>query len=134
MNTPWAPAPPAGAGERLDVGTADRTGRVLPLGPYVDHVQTEPVLADHAVQAAVFPSATLSPRRRRIRCWFHRYGVPGVSLLRHAMLANQITSAALVSFGARDEQSSSGEVISMSWGRDLRPPLTALGVDPVGNG
>jgi hypothetical protein len=44
--------------------------------------------------------ASLSPRRRRIRSWFHRYGVPGVSLLGQAMLPSQITSAALITFGA----------------------------------
>ncbi|KZE95404.1 hypothetical protein AVP42_00380 [Agromyces sp. NDB4Y10] len=41
-----------------------------------------------------------SPRRRRLRERFDRYGVPGVSLLGQTILPSQITSAAMVSFGA----------------------------------
>ena len=41
-----------------------------------------------------------SPRRQRLRRAFDRYGVPGVSLLGPTILPTQITSAAMVSFGA----------------------------------
>lgn len=44
--------------------------------------------------------APLSPRQRRTRRAFERYGVPGVSLLGPFLLPTHFTSAALVSFGA----------------------------------
>jgi len=41
-----------------------------------------------------------SPRRQRLRRVFDRYGVAGVSLLGQTILPSQVTSAAMVSFGA----------------------------------
>lgn len=41
-----------------------------------------------------------SPRRQRLRAQFDKYGVAGVSLLGQTILPSQITSAAMVSFGA----------------------------------
>lgn len=41
-----------------------------------------------------------TPRRRRLRNLFDKYGVAGVSLLGQTVLPSQITSAAMVSFGA----------------------------------
>ncbi|WP_413318669.1 hypothetical protein AA0Z99_01150 [Agrococcus sp. 1P02AA] len=41
-----------------------------------------------------------SPRRQRLKRMFDRFGVPGVSLLGQTLLPSQITSAAMVSFGA----------------------------------
>jgi len=40
------------------------------------------------------------PRRERLRKAFDKYGVAGVSLLGQTILPSQITSAAMVSFGA----------------------------------
>lgn len=42
----------------------------------------------------------LSPRRQKLKQRFDRYGVAGVSLLGQTLLPSQITSAAMVSFGA----------------------------------
>nr|WP_241429028.1 hypothetical protein [Agrococcus sp. ARC_14] len=42
----------------------------------------------------------LSPRRQRLKRMFDRFGVPGVSLLGQTLLPSQITSGAMVSFGA----------------------------------
>ncbi len=42
----------------------------------------------------------LSARRERLRRMFDRYGVPGVSLLGQTFLPSQITSGAMVGFGA----------------------------------
>lgn len=42
----------------------------------------------------------LTPRRQKIKQRFDRYGVAGVNLLGQAVLPSQITSAAIVSFGA----------------------------------
>ena len=41
-----------------------------------------------------------SPRRQRLKRMFDRFGVPGVSLLGQTVLPSQITSGAMVSFGA----------------------------------
>jgi hypothetical protein len=41
-----------------------------------------------------------SPRRQRLKRMFDRFGVPGVSLLGQTLLPSQITSGAMVSFGA----------------------------------
>ncbi|MFC0358270.1 hypothetical protein ACFFHC_00375 [Kytococcus schroeteri] len=41
-----------------------------------------------------------SPRRRRFRRAFDRWGVPGVSLLGQTMLPSQVTSALMVGLGA----------------------------------
>lgn len=41
-----------------------------------------------------------SPKRQRLRRMFDRFGVPGVSLLGQTFLPSQITSAAMVGFGA----------------------------------
>jgi CHASE2 domain-containing sensor protein len=42
----------------------------------------------------------VSPRRARLSRMFDRFGVPGVSILGQTVLPSQITSAAMVSFGA----------------------------------
>lgn len=42
----------------------------------------------------------LSPRRQKLKDRFDRYGVIGVSLLGQLILPTQITSAAIISFGA----------------------------------
>lgn len=42
----------------------------------------------------------LSPRRRKVKAMFDRFGVPGVSLLGQWVLPSQITSSLMVSFGA----------------------------------
>ena len=41
-----------------------------------------------------------SPRRQRLKRMFDRFGVPGVSILGQTLLPSQITSGAMVSFGA----------------------------------
>lgn len=41
-----------------------------------------------------------TPRRARLKRMFDRFGVPGVSLLGQTILPSQITSGAMVSFGA----------------------------------
>ncbi len=80
------------------------------------------------------PATALSPRRRRIRRWFHRYGVPGVSLLGQTMLPSQITSAALVSFGARRRAVIFWQIISIVLWGTIFATLATLGVDLLGDG
>lgn len=61
------------------------------------------VLTSHSVRERATASRTTptrSARRERLRRAFDRFGVPGVSLIGQTFLPSQLTSAALVSFGA----------------------------------
>ena len=58
-----------------------------------------------------------SPRREKLRARFDRYGVPGVSLAGQLLLPSQITSAAMVSFGASKNAVILWQIISIViWG------------------
>lgn len=72
-----------------------------------------------------------SPRRAKLRRSFDRYGVAGVSLLGQTILPSQITSAAMVSFGANRNTVIMWQVISIIlWGVAFGV-LAALGVSLV---
>lgn len=61
------------------------------------------VLAAHGVRTKAVSGREpkeLSPRRMKLKEKFDKYGVAGVSLLGQTILPSQITSAAMVSFGA----------------------------------
>ena len=59
----------------------------------------------------------LNPRQQRLRKAFDKYGVAGVSLLGQTILPSQITSAAMVSFGASRNAVILWQVISIIlWG------------------
>ncbi|GAB4083548.1 hypothetical protein GCM10028784_01780 [Myceligenerans cantabricum] len=61
------------------------------------------VLLGHAARDRVLQNRDepeVSPRRQKLRRAFDRFGVPGVSLLGQTILPSQITSGAMVSFGA----------------------------------
>lgn len=62
------------------------------------------VLTAHAARTKVLhgrgSAEEPSPRRARLKRMFDRFGVPGVSLLGQTVLPSQITSGAMVSFGA----------------------------------
>ncbi len=58
------------------------------------------VLGVGAARQRLTDADTTSARRRKLRRLFDRYGVPGVSLLGQTVLPSQLTSAAMVSFGA----------------------------------
>jgi membrane protein YqaA with SNARE-associated domain len=61
------------------------------------------VLTAHGVRSRVRDGKARKPetaRRAKLRARFDRYGVAGVSLLGQTLLPSQITSAAMVSFGA----------------------------------
>ncbi|MBP1325569.1 hypothetical protein JOF28_000801 [Leucobacter exalbidus] len=78
------------------------------------------VLSAHGVRSKVGQgreAKELSPRREKLRARFDRYGVPGVSLLGQLILPSQITSAAMVSFGAAKNSVILWQVISIIlWG------------------
>lgn len=73
-----------------------------------------------------------TPRRRRLRRQFDKWGVPGVSLLGQTILPSQITSAAMVGFGASRQRVIVWQVVSIIlWGAAFGV-LAVLGVQLVG--
>ncbi|WP_437584397.1 hypothetical protein ACSAGD_03770 [Paramicrobacterium sp. CJ85] len=78
------------------------------------------VLSAHKVRQKVTSRAEPveeSPRRQKLRERFDRYGVAGVSLAGQALLPSQITSAAMVSFGASKNAVIFWQIISIIlWG------------------
>jgi membrane protein YqaA with SNARE-associated domain len=78
------------------------------------------VLTAHRVRSKVVAGKAqpeASPRREKLRRAFDRYGVAGVSLLGQTILPSQITSAAMVSFGANRNAVIMWQVISIIlWG------------------
>ena len=71
----------------------------------------------------------MSPRKQRLRRMMDRFGVPGVSLLGQTVLPSQITSGALVAFGANTRGVLIWQVISIILWGVLFGTLAALGVD-----
>lgn len=99
------------------------------------------VLSSHSVRAKVQARAgagqtgdakPLSPRREKLRERFDRWGVPGVSLLGQLLLPSQITSAAMVSFGASKNTVILWQVISIILWGTVFGTLAALGISVVG--
>lgn len=78
------------------------------------------VLSAHGVRTSVTKRKEpqpLTPRKERLRKQFDKYGVPGVSLLGQTVLPSQITSAAMVSFGAPKNSVILWQIISITlWG------------------
>lgn len=78
------------------------------------------VLSAHGVRSKVTAGKEpkeQKPRRERLRKAFDKYGVAGVSLLGQTILPSQITSAAMVSFGASRNAVILWQVISIIlWG------------------
>jgi hypothetical protein len=78
------------------------------------------VLSAHGVRSKVVAGKAPkeeTPRRQRLRKSFDKYGVAGVSLLGQTILPSQITSAAMVSFGASKNRVILWQVISIIlWG------------------
>lgn len=78
------------------------------------------VLSAHGVRSKVTAGKEPNeqkPRRERLRKAFDKYGVAGVSLLGQTILPSQITSAAMVSFGASRNAVILWQIISIIlWG------------------
>lgn len=92
------------------------------------------VLTAHGVRAKATQgreTKALSPRRAKLKERFDRYGVPGVSLLGQIFLPSQITSAAMVSFGAPKNQVILWQVISIILWGVLFGVLATLGVQVI---
>lgn len=100
------------------------------------------VLSSHSVRTkvqarvgaggAVGDAAPLSPRREKLRERFDRWGVPGVSLLGQLILPSQITSAAMVSFGASKNAVILWQIISIILWGVVFGTLATLGVTVIG--
>ena len=93
------------------------------------------VLAAHGLRSKAV-SGTVpkepSPRRQKLRTQFDKYGVAGVSLLGQTLLPSQITSAAMVSFGASKNAVILWQIISIIvWGVAFGV-LATLGVSLIG--
>lgn len=76
------------------------------------------VLSAHGIRGKVTTgNKEVSPKRQRLKRMFDRFGVPGVSLLGQLVLPSQITSAAMVSFGASKNAVIVWQIISIIlWG------------------
>lgn len=75
-----------------------------------------------------------SPKRQRLRTAFDKYGVAGVSLMGQTILPSQITSAAMVSFGASRNAVLLWQTISITlWGIAFGL-LATFGIDVLGVG
>lgn len=78
------------------------------------------VFAAHRVRSGVVSGkapAEESARRQKVRSWFDKYGVAGVSLVGPVILPSQFTSAAMVSFGASKNAVILWQVIAITiWG------------------
>ncbi|MDN5585014.1 hypothetical protein SAMN04489751_2418 [Brevibacterium sandarakinum] len=70
-----------------------------------------------------------SHKRQRLKRMFDKFGVPGVSLLGQTMLPSQITSSAMVGFGANRNAVAVWQIISIiGWGV-LFGVLATLGIN-----
>lgn len=90
------------------------------------------VLGVEAVRSRVSrPDKEPSPRRQKLRRAFDKYGVAGVSLVGQTILPSQITSMALVSFGARRNTVVLWQVISIILWGTVFGVFATLGVNLV---
>lgn len=92
------------------------------------------VLGAHAVRGRVRGDGPedVSPKRQKLRRAFDRYGVAGVSLVGQTILPSQITSGAMVSFGASRNAVIGWQVVSIIlWGVAFGV-LATYGVDLLG--
>jgi uncharacterized membrane protein len=93
------------------------------------------VLSAHGVRSKVREGKDAkpeSPRKAKLRERFDKYGVAGVSLLGQTLLPSQITSAAMVSFGASKNAVILWQVISITiWGVAFGV-FAALGISFLG--
>lgn len=72
-----------------------------------------------------------TPKKQRLKRAFDRFGVPGVSILGQTMLPSQITSAAMVGFGAAKNAVIGWQIVSIIlWGA-LFGTLAHLGLSAL---
>lgn len=89
------------------------------------------VLTAHGVRSKVRsarPAKPESARRAKLRERFDRYGVAGVSIIGQTILPSQITSAAMVSFGASRNAVILWQIVSIVLWGTVFGVLASLGV------
>ncbi|MGO2034922.1 MAG: hypothetical protein ACTH2U_00485 [Brevibacterium sp.] len=69
------------------------------------------------------------PKRQRLKRMFDKFGVPGVSLLGQTLLPSQITSSAMVGFGANRNVVAFWQIISIILWGVLFGVLATLGIE-----
>jgi hypothetical protein len=69
------------------------------------------------------------PKRQRLKRMFDKFGVPGVSLLGQTLLPSQITSSAMVGFGANRNVVAIWQVVSIILWGVLFGVLATLGIE-----
>ena len=69
------------------------------------------------------------PKRQRLKRMFDKFGVPGVSLLGKTLLPSQITSSAMVGFGANRNVVAIWQVVSIILWGVLFGVLATLGIE-----
>lgn len=93
------------------------------------------VLSAHGVRSKVVSGKAPkepSARRQKLRAQFDKYGVAGVSLLGQTILPSQITSAAMVSFGASKDAVILWQIVSIIlWGVAFGV-FASLGISLIG--
>lgn len=95
------------------------------------------VLSAHRVRVKVTAGnvpAELSPRKLKLRERMEKYGVPVVSLFGQVLLPSQITSAAMVSFGADKKTVIMWQIISITMWGVLFGVLATLGMTTLQQG
>ena len=110
-------------------------GQQHPIGIYLKIWGLLFVLSAHSVRSKVVSgkaSKEPSARRQKLRAQFDKYGVAGVSLLGQTILPSQITSAAMVSFGASKNAVILWQIVSIIlWGVAFGV-FASLGVSLIG--
>ena len=86
------------------------------------------VLSAHGIRGKVTKDQELSPKRQKLKRMFDRFGVPGMSLLGQLVLPSQITSAAMVSFGASKNAVIAWQIVSIILWGVLFGVLASLGI------
>lgn len=91
-------------------------------------VDAAPVETDETAETVETDETAESPRREKLRRMFDKYGVAGVSLIGQTFLPSQITSAAMVSFGANRNTVIFWQIISIVLWGTVFGVLATLGV------
>ncbi|MEF3405476.1 hypothetical protein [Agromyces sp. CCNWLW203] len=114
----------AARSEPVAVGAAAGTGGTG-SGAAVGAAPARPA---RPAEPAEFAEPAESPRRERLRRMFDKYGVAGVSIIGQTFLPSQITSAAMVSFGANRNAVIFWQIISIVLWGVVFGVLASLGV------
>ena len=117
----------AARSEPVAVGAAAGTGGTG-AGADVGAAPARPARPAEPAEFAEPAEPAESPRREKLRRMFDKYGVAGVSIIGQTFLPSQITSAAMVSFGANRNTVIFWQIISIVLWGVVFGVLASLGV------